>query len=505
MPEHIKYGGKSLVKALWILFNSIREWEYVPEGFCVAMEVPVFKGKGKEPLSVNSYRKISLMNVIGKVFEQLLSKRLGCVFTDSALGSLEGGGKPNSTCLGTSLILQEAVSYMVENSQTVLVAQLDARSAFDVVWHDGLFLKMYEMGIKAKAWRILKQWYEKSVSCVCVSGNISTPYPLRQGNRQGGILSMKLYTLFVSDLLRQLEESKMGCWNYVGCPCYADDLALVAIYPETLQKMINIVDSYARKWRYSFNCSKSVALVIGRKFGNDLKFNLADEALETVSEAVHLGVPLSSKHRLSGALEAKISKGRRSVRAMCGFNSSQSIPMPTVLGRLYWSVIVPSLLFGCEVTVMLDGDRDKLDVFHRSVARRIQGLSEKTPNVMCMTQLGWLSLSATIDIKCLMFLRTLFMGATPSICHSISISRLTQIPYGLVNMTSISPMVQLYSVCAKYGLLNHVNYWLDGGRVISKHSWKEIVYKPCILGNIHYRNAFVFCIQVVIYSLVLLT
>ena len=59
MPEHIKYGGKSLVKALWILFNSIREWEYVLEGFCAAMEVPVFKGKGKDPLSVNSYRKIS--------------------------------------------------------------------------------------------------------------------------------------------------------------------------------------------------------------------------------------------------------------------------------------------------------------------------------------------------------------------------------------------------------------------------------------------------------------
>ena len=120
MPEHIKYGGKSVVKALCILFNSIREWEYVHEGFCIAMEVPVFKGKGKDPLSVNSYRKISLMNVIGKVFEQLLSKRLGCVFTDNALGSLQGGGKPNSTFLGTSLILQEAVSYMVEKANLYL-------------------------------------------------------------------------------------------------------------------------------------------------------------------------------------------------------------------------------------------------------------------------------------------------------------------------------------------------------------------------------------------------
>ena len=118
---------------------------------------------------------------------------------------------------------------------------------------------------------------------------------------------------------------------------------------------------------------------------------------------------------------------------MCGFNSSHSIPMPTVFSRLYWSVNVPSLLFGCEVIVMSDGDRNKLDVFHPSVARRIQGLSEKTPNVICMAQLGWLSLSATIDIKCLMFLRTLLMGATPSICRSISFSRWTEISYGLVN------------------------------------------------------------------------
>ena len=44
-------------------------------------------------------------------------------------------------------------------------------------------------------------------------------------------------------------------------------------------------------------------------------------------------------------------------------------------------------------------------------------------------------------------------------------------------MTSVIPLVQLYFVCDKYGLLNNVNSWLDGGRLLSKHSGKEIVYK----------------------------
>ena len=44
---------------------------------------------------------------------------------------------------------------------------------------------------------------------------------------------------------------------------YADDLALVAGSQGALQSLLDMVDRYARKWRYSLNSSKSVIMVLG--------------------------------------------------------------------------------------------------------------------------------------------------------------------------------------------------------------------------------------------------
>ena len=44
---------------------------------------------------------------------------------------------------------------------------------------------------------------------------------------------------------------------------YADDIALVANSPNSMQAMLDIVHGYAKKWRYQLNSVKSVAMVIG--------------------------------------------------------------------------------------------------------------------------------------------------------------------------------------------------------------------------------------------------
>ena len=67
-----------------------------------------------------------------------------------------------------------------------------------------------------------------------------------------GVLSMKLYALYVAGLLKSLNEANLDCVIYVkfvGTPSYADDIALAAVFPRSLQKMIHIGDQYACQWR----------------------------------------------------------------------------------------------------------------------------------------------------------------------------------------------------------------------------------------------------------------
>ena len=77
-------------------------------------------------------------------------------------------------------------------------------------------------------------------------------YWIKQGVKQGAVLSPLLYSLFVNDLLVELEQSGLGMRMdniFCGAPMYADDLALIASSPEDLQSMIDIVAQYATKWR----------------------------------------------------------------------------------------------------------------------------------------------------------------------------------------------------------------------------------------------------------------
>lgn len=98
------------------------------------------------------------------------------------------------------------------------------------------------------------------------NGQLSKEFPIKQGVRQGGVLSPYLYCLFVDELLDTLTSSGLDVsikGLYCGTPMYADDLALIASSPEELQQMLDIVSQYASQWRYSLNPDKSVVMVVG--------------------------------------------------------------------------------------------------------------------------------------------------------------------------------------------------------------------------------------------------
>ena len=110
------------------------------------------------------------------------------------------------------------------------VALLDVKKAFDTVWHTGLFHKLQKVGITGQALDFIKKWYDHSTCSVLWNGKPSRTINISQGVKQGGVLSPLLYSLYVNDLLVELENSGLGARLgniYTGAPMYADDLALI--------------------------------------------------------------------------------------------------------------------------------------------------------------------------------------------------------------------------------------------------------------------------------------
>ena len=62
---------------------------------------------------------------------------------------------------------------------------LDVQKAYDSVWRNGLWLKLWEFGVRGKMWRVIKRMYESSKSAVLLDWEQSEAFDVEQGVAQG--------------------------------------------------------------------------------------------------------------------------------------------------------------------------------------------------------------------------------------------------------------------------------------------------------------------------------
>ena len=318
--EHLKYAGVSLYDLLTRLFNAIRELEDVPESYAIGKIISLFKGKNKDRLQKCNYRGITLLNVIGKVFECLILDLWMPLFGDLCISHpLQFAYQKGKGCTQASFVLREAIYHYLERGSKVYACFLDSPKAFDTVWMDGLFYKLYNPGIKGKTWRLLRKWYGKLSSCVWVNDLTSDKFPISQGVHQGGVLSPWLYMYFNNDIPFQISQKGHGitvdalwCGNVLG----ADDITLLCSQVSGLQSMLRSVEEYSKRWRFEFNPSKTVEVTFGKSvrtynsFKNNRQWQLNDCAIKMRQSCKHVGMILAGddSQKEQGKVAAKKGK-----------------------------------------------------------------------------------------------------------------------------------------------------------------------------------------------------
>ena len=109
-----------------------------------------------------------------------------------------------------ALILSECINEAKNTKTTLYMTALDAQKAFDVVDQELLMRKLYLDGIQGDDWLLIQDLYQGMTTCVKWKGFLSTPFLIRQGVRQGGVLSATHYKRYNNLLLLQLEDKYTG-------------------------------------------------------------------------------------------------------------------------------------------------------------------------------------------------------------------------------------------------------------------------------------------------------
>ena len=239
--------------------------------------ITLYKGNGKPRDDPNSYRGLTLLPIIFKVFEMIFAKRLEPVLDCINFPNRQQSAYQKGLCsLLTSFNLQECIQYNLEREEDVYVAFLDSNKAFDTVWHDGLLYKLNEIGITSKSWHILKAIYTNIKSSVVFNGFNSRRIRMERDVLQGSALSAKMYLVFINGLLESIENCGKGALIVdlrINIPTQADDICLISTQRNSLQYMLKICELYSKKWRFTFSAVKSKIMCFSRKRKRKLDAN----------------------------------------------------------------------------------------------------------------------------------------------------------------------------------------------------------------------------------------
>ena len=155
----------------------------------------------KPPSQTTSYRPISLLSAIMKLFERVIEKRLRKHLEDNGFfRKYQSGFRKSKSTNGHLFRLSQTIMENFNWGEHVIAAFLDVEKAFDNFWHNGLRYKIYHLDLPTKLCRWLSDFLVGRVIQVKTEFFLSPEVYPKAGVPQDSNLSPLLFLIYVNDM-----------------------------------------------------------------------------------------------------------------------------------------------------------------------------------------------------------------------------------------------------------------------------------------------------------------
>ena len=254
--DHLIFSCDLLALYLSLLFTSMLKHSYVPEGMLISTLIPIPKSKKKSVNSSDNYRAIALSSIVGKVLDLIIMKQNCDIFKTS---DYQFGFKQKHSTTLCTFAATEIAQYYLNNDSDIYLLLLDASKAFDRVEYVKLFKILNNKGLCPLVTKLLLCLYTKQLLCIKWGNYISEYCTVRNGVKQGGVLSPLLFSAYIDGLFDRLKLSGFGCYVgnvYMGAIGYADDCMLLSPTINSMNCQLKICENYSQEFNVTFNVEK---------------------------------------------------------------------------------------------------------------------------------------------------------------------------------------------------------------------------------------------------------
>lgn len=371
----LKHLPITAVDGLIRIFNRAYYLNYWPTQFKTSIVIPVHK-KGKPATLVDSYRPVSLLSSVSKLYERLVKLRLD---EETALLNplppTQFGFRAHRSSAQQATNLAASLKINKTNKKSTGVLFMDISKAFDSVWHAGMIRRLSDIGYSDHLIKLIAVYCHNRFFMVRVNGATSAEKPIPAGLPQGGCLSPILYNIYTSKIN----------FGQVEALTYADDTAMSksGVVGNTIVKRLSKsaarFKSQLNKWHIQVNATKTEFLFIPpdrkKRRQPSIPLTIDNIPIFQTSSARYLGVIFDNKLSFDGHMNSIKQKAIATIISLYSIFHNNVLPYHHRLS-LIKSVLYPIMFHSAPAwTDMTSGRIKKLKQCFGNCARQILGVT----------------------------------------------------------------------------------------------------------------------------------
>lgn len=352
---------------------------YFPENWKIAKIFPLLK-RGKAANDVSSYRPISLLPNISKIFESIVNRFLTEFSnTHNIIPNNQFGFRRYHSTYHAMSKLSSDICWAFNGRNALGALLIDFKSAFDSVWLLGLFYKLHRLNfptfIIKLLWNMLrnKKFYiEYNVDDVQYKSNT---FVIKNGLQQGTINAPILFSIYIADLLRNSNNNL----------AFADDI-ITYYYSnniENINKILNYkfkkIIKYSEIWALTINFQKCESILFRlpvnkcneniKRNWKKFKIDYNNIIIESKSNVKYLGLNFDKFFYFHEHVKNQIVKCENRFKMLCRLFYSKHLHSDVKV-LAYQTLLKPLLTYACPIWFNINHSyAEKLRLTERRILR----------------------------------------------------------------------------------------------------------------------------------------
>uniref|UniRef100_A0A1W7R9Y4 Polyprotein n=1 Tax=Hadrurus spadix TaxID=141984 RepID=A0A1W7R9Y4_9SCOR len=350
----VQHLWKSIPSDLLFLYNVCLEFGIFPTPWKKARIILIPKASGSHQESATKYRPISLLSVLGKVLDKLMTRRLSYwINFKRGISQYQFGFMAQTSAEDALERVITIIQELRQNHKYVTVISLDIQGAFDNAWWPLILHHLRTLQCSLNLYTLVTDFFTNRKAFLCAGGR-NHERTLKKGCPQGSVSGPLLWNLLIDDLL------KLRFQTEVHLTAYADDVLMVipaasrADIEDKTTRLLGKVCNWGRENKLNFNSNKTKCLIIPGKQGKSLRkryptIKMNDDSVRVVQELLYLGVLLDENLSWRPHIKEVCCKAVRIFDWLAQYSRKSWGISGDCLRTIYYGAFVPIISYGCHV------------------------------------------------------------------------------------------------------------------------------------------------------------